>query len=233
MFVTLNGVEVGQTGEAAFSAAAAAIYANPSLSLEQRQAAIVDAYKATGVTATFAAQTFNIPVSDVLTVVQRESEKDFAQAASYIYKNLADLPLDQKQQMIVQALVDTGVSDQFAAQTFGIPVSDVQAVIARHIKSVTDPVPPPMPAAAYYTPPADYTPGPGQPGYVTPDAPSPIEPPPAQFCPPGKKMENGVCVVDTSTYGPTGKTTDTAEKSMFSSPLTLAAIAAGLFLMGQ
>jgi len=67
------------------------------------------------------------------------NEAAFTEAAKRIYGN-PNLTTAQAQQMIVQAFYDTGVSLEFAAMTFDIPVSDVQTVIDRYVNTVVFPV---------------------------------------------------------------------------------------------
>ena len=66
---------------------------------------------------------------------QDNNEAAFTEAARRIYGD-PNVTLAQAQQMIVQAFYDTGVSMEFAAMTFDMPVSDVQTVIDRYVNTV-------------------------------------------------------------------------------------------------
>lgn len=66
---------------------------------------------------------------------QDNNEAAFTEAARRIYGD-PNVTTAQAQQMIVQAFYDTGVSMEFAAMTFDIPVSDVQTVIDRYVNTV-------------------------------------------------------------------------------------------------
>ena len=172
---------------------------------------------------------------------QDNNEAAFTEAARRIY-NDAGLTVEQHQQMIVQAFYDTGVSLEFAAMTFDIPVSDVQTVIDRYVNTVVFSPPMQAPTQAELRAAAQAAEAARQAQLAAEAArqaqqaienaknsSNPVFDPPANeiFCPPGSKLENGVCVTDPSTYGPVQTGTTGASPA-----LLLVAIAASLLLGG-
>jgi len=160
---------------------------------------------------------------------QDNNEAAFTEAARRIYGD-AGLTVEQHQQMIVQAFYDTGVSLEFAAMTFDIPVSDVQTVIDRYVNTVVFPIQAPTQAEIKALVQAAEADRQAQQAIENAkNSSNPVFNPSANdiFCPPGSKLENGVCVTDPSTYGPVPTGTTGA-----SPVLLLAAIAASLLLGG-